>query len=87
MSSGVEFDEDSFSYSAKPRVPGSVQGSQPNDYGGVPGYNTSNSNPHGMAGFLIRHGLAKSNNSAQIVLVAVVVLNIIITFIVIRYFL
>lgn len=41
----------------------------------------------GMAGWLIRHGWAKSQQSAQMILVAVVIIDIIATFMVIKYFL
>ena len=86
MASGVEFDEDKFSYSAKPQVPGSIPGAA---YGGynIPGYGNQNANIHGMAGFLIRHGLAKTYHGAQMVLIGVVIFNVIVTFIVIHYFL
>jgi len=41
----------------------------------------------GMAGWLIKHGWAKSPQSAQMILLAVVVADIVATFIVIKYFL
>jgi hypothetical protein len=85
MSSGVEFDEDNFSYSAKPRVQGIPAGA--NSYVSVPRSNGGGdtSNIHGIAGFLIRHGIAKSYNSAQVIMIAIVIVNIVVTFIVVHY--
>jgi hypothetical protein len=76
MSSGVEFDEDKIIY----RRP--APGGSPSIGGGNPGRPSS-----GMAAWLIRKGWAKSNNSAQILLVVIVLINIIITYILIKYFL
>jgi len=75
MASGVEFDEDNMTY-ARPGVrPGMAGG------GYVP------ARERGMAGWLIRHGLAKSNSSAQIVMIGVVIVNAIIMFVLIKFFL
>ena len=84
MGSGVEFDEDSFSYS-KPNPNNSAPSgytptSQMSQY-------SSQNNVRGMAGWLMRHGLAKSANGAQYILVAVIIVNIIITFMVIAFLL
>jgi hypothetical protein len=50
-------------------------------------YGGGNQNVPGLAGWLMRHGVAKSSSSAQTILIGIVVANIIITFIVIKYFL
>ncbi|MDR3558564.1 MAG: hypothetical protein P4L61_03465 [Candidatus Pacebacteria bacterium] len=50
------------------------------------GFGQHVSDSSGMTGWLVRHGWAKSSQSAQIILIAVVVLDIIATFIVIKYF-
>jgi hypothetical protein len=78
MSSGVEFDEDKFSYS-KPPVQASA-GMPQMTYGRpIP------DNAPKMAKWLMRHGI-KSTASAQTVLVIVVIINIIVTFIVVNVF-
>ncbi len=74
MSTGVEFDEDKFRY-ANPQRPGGM------NMGGSSGARSS------MNAWLMKHGLAKSDKSAQAILVAVVVINAIITFVVFKYFL
>jgi len=51
------------------------------------GFGQSSGGASGMAGWLMRHGLAKSPASAQVIMVAVVVIDIIATFIIIKYFL
>lgn len=40
-----------------------------------------------MVQFLMRHGIAKSPLTGQVILIVIVVLNIIITYVVIKYFL
>lgn len=79
MSSGVEFDEDKISY-GKPRVTGSS----------VPGMahmqGFSTAEQRGMAGWLMKKGWAKSPATAQTILIVIVVLNAILTFIIINYF-
>ena len=76
MSSGIEFDEDKFNYSSKP---------QPNSSGGV---NMQGGYPQrdagGIVGWLIRKGWAKTEASANIILLVVVVINIIVTVLVVK---
>ncbi|MBU6231712.1 MAG: hypothetical protein KGI45_03905 [Patescibacteria group bacterium] len=86
MASGVEFDEDNFSYGNRRPAAGSGF-SSPGMYRGQASQPYSGSGGSKMAQWLIRHGLAKSANSAQYILVAVIALNIIITFIIIKFFL
>lgn len=79
MASGIEFDEDKFNYSSKP---------QPNSAGGV---NMQGRYPQreagGIVGWLIRKGWAKSETSANMILLVVVVINIVITIVVVKLFL
>jgi hypothetical protein len=82
MSSGVEFDEDNLKYARRPTAGGFQQG-QPSAF---PGQQMGGNEPR-MVQWLMSKGIVKSSNSAQIVLVGLVVVNIIITFAVIRYFL
>lgn len=84
MSSGVEFDEDSF---GKSFSGGSSPYSQPS-IGGYAGSNNygAGDNIGGLSGWLIRHHLAKSPQSAQMVMVGVIIINIIITAVVIIFF-
>lgn len=83
MSSGVEFEEDKFSYSA-PR-PATTQ---PTQFRGADPYSgsTVNQNDPKMVQWLVRKGFAKSASAAQGVLIAIVIINIVITYIVISYF-
>lgn len=88
MSSGVEFDEDKFNYAPKPQQsasagPGAFQAPRSSTQIRYPDAGKQPS----MVRFLMRHGLAKSAQTAQIYLVAIVIINIIITFIVIKFFL
>jgi len=85
MSSGVEFEEDSFSYK-KPGQQGqpSFGRASPGGYGG-PGFGAQNE--PGMVRFLMRHGLAKSPAVAQGILIGVVIVDLIITYIIVKYFL
>jgi hypothetical protein len=78
MSTGVQFDEDKFNYSAKP---------QPNvaPHTGGPQYSAGETG--GMAGWLMKKGWVKSPQSAQVMLLAIVAVNIIITIFMITYFL
>ncbi|MFA6601907.1 MAG: hypothetical protein WCT02_03545 [Candidatus Paceibacterota bacterium] len=90
MSSGVEFEEDSFGSTTRRPVAQSPYSSPPNfpsQPGGSQMYGGGNQNVPGLAGWLMRHGVAKSSSSAQTILIGIVVANIIITFIVIKYFL
>jgi hypothetical protein len=78
MSSGVEFDEDKISYGVKPR------------YSGVPqagGFSYGQAEQPGMAGWLMRKGIAKTPGAAQGILIVLVIINIVITYFVITYFL
>ncbi len=79
MTTGVEFEEDKLSYGDKPRVGVSPAGPG----GGMPG----SGNEPKMVKWLMRHGLAKSANSAQMILIGVFIVNIILIFIIIRYIL
>lgn len=71
---GVEFEEDSFnsgSFSASPGQRSSGQGfSQPGYPGGYNEFSTS-----GIAGWLIRHHLAKTPQGAQKVMIGIAVFN------------
>ena len=80
MASGVEFDEDKITYG----TPRPSSGGMGNNAGG--GYSGGQSQK-GMIGWLIRHGWVRSENTAQAFLIGVVTMNIIITFIVVTYFL
>lgn len=83
MVTGVEFDEDNFSYKpAQQKAPGMAPA--PASYNNM---QYASSRPSGIAGWLISHGWAKSEKSAQGMLIGVVVINIIITYIVIKYLL
>ena len=83
MSSNVQFDEDTLSY-GQPRqtvIPGAPAG-QPQYYTqNAPGMYVG-----GMAGWLIRHGWAKNEKVAQVIMLSVVVVNLIITYLVFSYF-
>ncbi len=79
MASGVEFDEDNISY-AKP-------GSRPGIPGLGGGYGSGQREERGMAGWLIKRGFAKSYGSAQAVMLGIVVVNIIITYVAIKFLL
>lgn len=83
MSSGVEFDEDSFAKIRPTQSPsyGASQGysSQYSQYGNTPSYDKK-----GMTGWLMRHGI-KSNAAAQGILFGVIIINVIITYIVFAY--
>lgn len=84
MAQGVEFEEDSFSYK---RPSGTANAGNASGYSMNTGYGMQNSQgPKGMVGWLIRHHLAKSEKSAQVVMIGLVVINIIITVIVIKFF-
>jgi hypothetical protein len=89
MSSGVEFDEDRLSYGVKPRpdAPNAPAGNLSSaDAYAASRYANAGSQPK-MIGWLLRHGLAKSPQTAQIYLIAIVVINVIITYVIIKYFL
>ena len=81
MASGVEFEEDSFRYNTtRPGARPGAGGVQP-----FTGFN-SGQNESGMVRFLMRHGFAKSPASAQYILVGMIITNIIITYVVLKYF-
>jgi len=86
MSDQVQFEEDNFSYnsSKKSSAPGAPASNISVGYG-HPQYDANI--PRGMAGWLIKNGISKSPNSAQVILVAFVIFNVIITFIIIKYLL
>ena len=77
MSSGVEFDEDKLKYA--PRSAGGFSG------GG--GYTPGAENQSRMARWLMAKGIVKSPSAANAVLITLVAINIVVTFIVITYFL
>lgn len=78
MSSGVEFEEDKFEYSPQNQT----QQTAPVFQGGVAPDAATHT---GMIGWLIKKGIVKSENTGKYVLLAVIVINIIITFIVIKF--
>lgn len=75
MSSGIEFETDMNSY-RRPTAPGS----------GMPGGMGGGNEGRGMTGWLMRKGIVKSPNGAQVILVGVVIANVIIMYVVITYF-
>lgn len=80
-SSGVEFDEDKLKYASRPSPTASGGSSYPyNQYG------TPSTEPR-MVQWLMNKGIVKSPKVGQAVLFSVVIINIIITFIVVRSFL
>lgn len=78
MSTGVEFDEDKFSYGGRPKYQAAP--------GGYTAYNTGGGQGSGMAGWLVRKGWAKTPAAAQGMLVVLIIVNIIVTYFVITYF-
>lgn len=79
MTTGVEFDEDKFSYTAQRHpVSGLSMAGQ---------YKQPGQQVRGIGGWLIRHGFAKSETSAQVLMVCIVILNAIITAFVIKFLL
>lgn len=78
MASGVEFDEDNLSFGRPAARPGMAASG---------GYSFGQRQEKGIPGWLIRHHLAKSYASAQLVMVGIIIANIIITFFVIKLFL
>lgn len=75
MPSGVEFDEDNMGFH------------RPAPGGGFSMNKGAQAPQSGMAGWLMRKGWVKSNNSAQFLLLGIVVVNAIIIFVLIKYFL
>ena len=53
----------------------------------VAGFGQQVSSASGMTGWLMRHGWAKTPAAAQGIMVVIIIIDIIITFIVIKYFL
>lgn len=51
------------------------------------GFGQTVSSAHGMTGWLMRHGIAKTPAAAQGIMVAIILVDIIAIFIVIKYFL
>lgn len=82
MVTGVEFDEDKFSYAPRPSKPGMAPA--PASYNNL---QYASSRPSGMAGWLMSHGWAKSEKSAQGIMVGIMAVNFIIMYVVIKYFL
>jgi hypothetical protein len=78
MPSGVEFDEDSLTSSyRRPGAPGRPS------VGGV----YQRPPQGGMTGWLIRKGWVKSNGTAQVVLIVIVIINVVATYVLIKFFL
>ncbi len=83
MVTGVEFDEDKFSYAPRGQ-------SRPGAAPAPASYNNlqyASSRPSGIAGWLISHGWAKSEKSAQGIMLGIMTVNFIIMYVVIKYFL
>ena len=74
MSSGVEFEEDSFSRSYGQATPG--QSFSPSL--ASMGYADPNL-PKGMAGWLMKRGIVKSPQGAQMMLIGIIIFNCIVT--------
>ncbi len=82
MSSGVEFDEDTIGRAQRPTVAQQTPSSQ-----GSAGFGMSvNPNDPKMIQWLMRRGFARSPNAAQGILILVIILNVIITYALISYF-
>jgi hypothetical protein len=79
--SDVQFDEDNFSFKKPTNTQTSIGGVQTQNYGApqVP------DNTPRMSRWLMNHGV-KSSNAAQIVLIVVVIINIIVTIIMVKFF-
>lgn len=78
MAAGVEFEEDKNIY-ARP--------AQRMSMGGMPAYGSPAGLPvRGFAGWLIKRGWAKSESGAQKIQVIIIIINIVVTFAIIRYF-
>lgn len=79
MSNGVEFDEDKYGL-------GGQMSAQQRFASPSPGMTHSGGGSK-MAQWLIKKGIVKSDTGAQVVLIIIVVINIVITYFVINYFL
>ena len=75
MSNNVEFDVDKVEYTSRPGMSSSSL------------MNSSGKNEPKMVQWLIRHGIVNSPHTAQAVLIVVVVINLVITYIIVKYFL
>lgn len=85
MASGVEFEEDKFSY----KPPSQVQtgfSSRP-AFSAPTGQVNINRNDPKMVQWLMRKGLANSPASAQAILLVVIIINLAITYSIIKYIL
>lgn len=80
MSSGVEFDEDNLKFQTRPMTGGGIPGSPAPSYGG---YAPQDQDGSRMVRWLMAKGIVKSPNVGQAILIAVVIINVIITFVVI----
>lgn len=80
MSSGVEFEEDKMGYAVKRQQ---FSNSQPTFVGGV---GINNSDPK-MIQWLMRKGIVKSSGAGQVVLIVILLLNVIITYFIIKFLL
>lgn len=83
MSSGVQFDEDALKYSRPRPAVGGVSGG----YSPMSQFAGPSGNEPRMVQWLMKKGIVKSPNAGQFILVGIVIVNIIIMFIVIKYFL
>jgi hypothetical protein len=79
MSSGIEFEEDNFS----------KHYAQPTNSAQNYSYNNYNTPPEekGLSGWMMKHGLAKSPQGAQVIMLIIIVINMIITGIFLTYLL
>ena len=84
MSSGVEFDEDQLKYAPRRAAGGSFGLSNTGPGGGyVPGGSTEPK----MIQWMMRKGIVKSPRMAQGILFGLVIINLVVTYIVIVYYL
>ena len=81
---GVEFDGDEVNKYGGRTPPPSSPNAVPPAAGGRTFYPGE---ARGMAGWLMRHRWAKSESSAQGILLAIVILNIVVTFIIVKFLL
>jgi hypothetical protein len=81
MSEGIEFDEDKLKYAPRPNAHASLGSYSAGQYG-VP-----NTNEPRMIQWLMKKGIITSPAAGQVVLIAFVIINIIITFVVIKFIL
>lgn len=85
MSNGVEFEEDSFrlnkpnTFAAGGNSAGSY--SAPSNFGQY----SNTSDRKGMAGWLMRKGVTKSSGTAQGLLIAVIIFNLVVAYLVIHF--